>query len=83
MLGSNINGYFVDFSGEVFNFLVMYHFGPKVFDTSGVQSIKTFVTDSSYGNFDVSINNLPPVTFLQLTDGHDIFTNRPNKNTFE
>ena len=82
LIGSDIDGYLVSASGEVFNFLAMYHQAKNEFDVSGVTPLKLFTTDLSYGRFDVSINNPPPVTFLQLTGGHDIFTNRQNKNTF-
>ena len=80
--GVDIDGYIVNASGEALNFIDMYNNTINEFDTSGVTPLKTFETDSSYGTFNIIITSPPPVIYLQLTGCHDIFTDKPNKNTF-
>lgn len=81
--GADIDGYLTDASGEAFNFESMYNSVIDEFDVSGVATLATFVTDSSFGRFNVSLTSPPVVTYLQLTGGLDIFTDKLNKNTFK
>ena len=81
--GVDVDGYLVGASGEAFNFITMYNSTLNEFDITGITPLKTFATDMSFGRFNVAITSPPPVTYLQLTGGHDIFTDRINKNTFK
>ena len=85
--GVDLDGYLISASGEAFNFKSLFD-NNNTFDTSGVNSLLSFITDNSNGRFNISINNPPEVLLLQLTGGFDIFrkdrdgNNKENKNTF-
>lgn len=81
--GYDLDGYLTSASGEAFNFKQLYNEVTNSFDTSGASPLAMFNTDASYGRFNFSLQSVPEVLLLQLTDGYDIFrNNRENKNTF-
>lgn len=86
--GVDLDGYLVSASGEAFNFKQMYNSVLNKFDTSGVDVLKYFNTDASFGRFNFSLTNPPNVLYLELTGGFDIFRlndlgePKENKNVF-
>jgi len=85
--GVDLDGYLISASGEAYNFKSLFE-NNNTFDTSGVNSLESFVTDNSNGRFNIFVNNSPKVLLLELTGGFDIFrkdrdgNNKENKNTF-